>query len=101
MKPLQPRAQHRAIDLIKQALGDVDNPIRRDPEQVAIVGQVVDRAQRDPVDNGRRAQRIAIVDDVRRLQQRCLSQPAEAPGGRPWALRSPGTARRGQRTPWV
>jgi hypothetical protein len=45
-------AQHRAVDLAQQAIGDVHDGGGVDAQQVAIERQVVDRAQREAVDDG-------------------------------------------------
>jgi len=44
MELLQTAAQHWAIDFVKQALSDVDDACRSDTEEIAVVGEVVDRA---------------------------------------------------------
>jgi len=54
----------------------VDHTVWRDPEQVAVVGDMVDRAQGNAVDDRRRAQRVAVFDDVRGLQERRRAQGA-------------------------
>jgi hypothetical protein len=38
--------QHRSVNLAQQPVGDVHNATRIDPEQVAIEGEMLDRAQR-------------------------------------------------------
>ena len=77
MELLQATSEHRAVDLVEQTPRDVDDAAGIDAEEVSVVGKMVDRAQRDAVDDDRGAARIAVVDDVRRLQQRCLAQPAD------------------------
>ncbi len=76
MELLQAASQHRAVDLVEEAPRDVHAAGGVDAEEVAVVGEVVDRAQRYAVDDDRDAARIAVVDDVRRLQQRRFAQPA-------------------------
>ena len=64
-----------------------------DAQEVSVIREMVDRAQRDPVDNRRRAPPIAIVDYVGRLEKRGLTQAAHrtsrrisAQNGRPKAV---------------
>jgi len=45
MEFLQAAAQHRSVDLVEETLRDVDDSSRADPEQVAVVREVVDGAQ--------------------------------------------------------
>ncbi|MCP9489689.1 MAG: hypothetical protein MSC31_07400 [Solirubrobacteraceae bacterium MAG38_C4-C5] len=51
---------------------DVDDAVGIDAQEVAVVGQVVDRAQGQAVDHGRAAERITVLDGVRRLEERGL-----------------------------
>jgi hypothetical protein len=47
-------------------------PIRVDAEEVAVVREVVDGAESDAVDDRGTAERVAVFNDVRGLQQRRL-----------------------------
>jgi hypothetical protein len=49
VEALQAGGEHRAIDLVQRSSGDVHDTRWIDAEQVAVVREVVDRAQRDPV----------------------------------------------------
>jgi hypothetical protein len=51
VEALQTLAKHRSIALIAKALGCVNHPTRVDPEQVAVIRKVVDRAQRKAIDH--------------------------------------------------
>ncbi len=51
----------------------MDDATRVDAERAAIVGEVVDRAEREAVAYRGDAPFLAVVDDVRRLKQRALS----------------------------
>src|SRR5262249_755765 len=51
VESLQTGAEHRAIGLFEQSPGDVHDAVRIDAEDVAVESQVVDRAEREPVDN--------------------------------------------------
>jgi hypothetical protein len=81
VKSLQADAQHRPIDLFEEAARDVHDSVRRDPEQVAVIREVVDCAEGDPVDHGCGATRVAVLDDVRGLQQRSLAECADCAAG--------------------
>ncbi len=70
MKALQPGPQHRSVGLVEQSLGDVHHPLGVNAHEVAVIGEVMDRAQRDPVDDRGVPTRVPVLDDVRRLQQR-------------------------------
>jgi aminoglycoside phosphotransferase len=59
--------QHWSIDLVEEPRVDMDDAIRVDAEKVAVVGQMVDRAEGESVDHGRSAAPIAVFDDVRCL----------------------------------
>ena len=48
-----------------------------DAEHVAIEREVMDRAQRQAVDDGRDAFGLGVGDDVRRLYERALAQRAD------------------------
>ena len=50
---------------------------RVDSEQVAVICEVMDCAERDSIDDGRGPIPIAIVDDVRRLQKCRLPQATD------------------------
>jgi hypothetical protein len=49
VEALEPFPQHRSVFLISEAWSDVDQTLRVDTEQVAVVGEMVDGAQRQPV----------------------------------------------------
>ena len=63
VEALQAGRQHRAVDLVQQACGDVHDTRLVDAEQVAVVGEMVDRAERDPVTRGDPSA-LRSLDDV-------------------------------------
>jgi hypothetical protein len=77
VEPLQPDAQHGPVDLLQQSGGDVDDAVGRDAEEVAVVGEMMDGAQRDAVDDGGSTLWVAVLDDVCRLEEWRLPQPAD------------------------
>jgi hypothetical protein len=77
MEPLEPAAQHRPVVLVEESLSDMYDTARIDPKQVPIVREVMDRAQRDSVDDRGYAARIPVIDDVCSLEKRRLAQPAD------------------------
>lgn len=74
MKALKAFAKHRAVLLVPKPAGDVHDALGVDPHQVAVVGQVMDRAQGKPVHYGRDATRVCVLDDVGRLHQGGFAQ---------------------------
>ena len=74
MEKLNPVLEHRSIDLVQQPIVNMHHAIGVDAEKVAVVPEVVDGAEREAVDDGGTAKRIAVFDDVRGLQQRCFLQ---------------------------
>jgi hypothetical protein len=77
VEALQAGAQHRPVDLAQQPAGDVDDTRGVDAEQVAVEGEVVDRAQRDAVDDRGDAFLLDVGDDVRGLDEFALAQRAD------------------------
>ena|SRR5918995_2443560 len=74
---LEPRLQHRAIDLTQESAGDVDDAVGIDAEQVAIEREVMDRAQGEAVDDCGDARGLDVRDDVHRLDQLAFAQGAD------------------------
>ena len=64
MEALQPTAQHRSIDLVQEAACNMNDASRIDPEQIPVLGEVVDRAKRDPVHDGGATTRVSVLNDV-------------------------------------
>lgn len=82
VEPLQSIAQPGAVDFVEQPTSDVNDSPRIDPEQIAVVREMVDGAQCDAVGDRCQTGWIAIVHNVRRLKQRCLTELAHrAPNG--------------------
>ena len=55
----------------------MDDAVGVDPEHVAVEREVMDRAQRQPVDDGGDALGLDVGDDVRGLDERALAQRAD------------------------
>ena len=53
---------------MQEALRDVDDAARIDAHQIAGRRKATDRAHRDPIHHDRRPPRIAVIEDVGRLQ---------------------------------
>jgi hypothetical protein len=64
VKALDSLAQHRSVVLLQETLCDVDYSSRIDAEQVAGVGQMVDRAEGEPVIDRGDALRRRVRHDV-------------------------------------
>lgn len=81
MKMLQAVREHRPVDLVQEPCVDVHRAVGVDAEQIAVVGQVMDCAQREAVDHCCAAERVTVLDDVRRLEQRRLLERADRAAG--------------------
>jgi len=77
VEPLQAGREHRTVDLVQQPPGDVHHARRVDAEQVPVIRQVVDGAQRDAIDHGGDPFRTRVLDDVSGLDERGLLQRAD------------------------
>jgi hypothetical protein len=75
VKALQPRLKHRPVDLAQQTAGDVHDALRIDAEQVAVEREVMDRAQREAVDNRSDSAGLGVRHDVRGLNEDRKSAP--------------------------
>jgi len=56
---------------------DVDVVVGRDAYEVLVEGAVVDRAQAQPVGDDGLPGRIGVPENVRRVEQACLLEPAD------------------------
>jgi hypothetical protein len=74
VEALQTGPKHRTVLLVQEALRDVDDAARIDADQIAVIGKVMDRARDDPIHHDRRTPRIAVIEDVGRLQKSRLPQ---------------------------
>lgn len=73
--------EHRAVGVREQPACDVDLRIGADPEEVPVVGTVMDGAQAEAVRDGR-VTAVRIAQDVAGFKQSRLVQPAHcAPSG--------------------
>src|SRR5262245_34432043 len=57
-------------------MSDVHDAARIDPEQVAVIGEVMDRAQCESIDDGRVPVLVPVFNDVRGLDELGLAQGA-------------------------
>ena len=68
LKPLQTMLQHRAILLPEDVQANLDHEVGPDAEDVPIKGSTVKRAECQPIGDDRFALRVAVGEDVGRLQ---------------------------------
>ena len=74
VESLQAGREHRAVDLVQEPSSDVHDTGRVDAEQVAVVREVVNRTERDPIDHGGDPLGTSVLDDVGRLDEGRLLQ---------------------------
>jgi hypothetical protein len=77
VEALETFTQHWPVPLLEQASSDVDHAPRVNPHEVAVVGEVVNRAQGESIDDGRDSLRFRVFDDVRGLDESRLAQRAD------------------------
>jgi hypothetical protein len=75
-KPLS-TFEHWTVVVIEQAMGDVDTEVRCDSDEVLVEGAMVDRAQREAIRDHRLAHLLEVADDVRRVEEANLAEPAD------------------------
>jgi hypothetical protein len=73
---LEPVAQHGSVFLGENVAPDFDDKIRTKANDVAVECCVVDLAQRESVRHDRLAQWISVTDNVGRVEEIVLAQPA-------------------------
>jgi hypothetical protein len=73
-KPCRPVSSIGPVDLPQQPVGNVQDAAGIDAEQVAIEREVVDRTEREPVDDGGDPLGVDLRNDVRGLHKRSLAQ---------------------------
>jgi hypothetical protein len=76
MKALQPFAQHWTVVLLQEALRNVNDPIGVDAEEIAVVCKVMNRAEREPINDGCNASGVRVFDDMGGLNERGLAERA-------------------------
>jgi hypothetical protein len=67
MESLQAFSKHRAVLFLEQSTGYVHYPVRINAQQIAVIREVMDRAQRKPVYDGCDSLGLWVFDDVRGL----------------------------------
>lgn len=77
VEPLQSLPQHRSVAFIAQAPGDVNHAVGRDAHEVAVIGKMMDGAQRQPVDHCGDPPLVRILHDVSRLNELGLLERAD------------------------
>ncbi len=60
--------EHRAVIVIEEPTGDVNDIVGRDANKILIEGSMMNRAEAQPVRNLGRAGRLEIPDDVRSVE---------------------------------
>jgi hypothetical protein len=73
MEALQALPKHRTIALTQHTRCDMHNAGGINAEDMSVVGQMVNRAEREAVANDGRAVFLAVLDDMSRLQERALA----------------------------
>jgi hypothetical protein len=66
--------RHRPVDLVQQVGPDLDHQVGPDAEHVAVVGGVVDLAERQPVPHGGDSCFFTVRNDVGRVKELVMSQ---------------------------
>ncbi len=69
MEPLQSLTEHRAVPLFQKAASNVDNAVRIDPHQVAVVREMVNRAKCQAVNNCSDPSDVGVFHNVRGLYE--------------------------------
>ena len=77
MEALDAMNQHRSVDLRQDVGSDLDDVIRGDAQNVRVERAMMERAQRNTVRHDRLSLRMAIGQDVCRLQQLLVLQLAD------------------------
>ena len=77
MEALDAMNQHRSVDLRQDVGSDLDDVIRCDAQNVRVERAMMERAQRNTVRHDRLSLRMAIGQDVCRLQQLLVLQLAD------------------------
>lgn len=72
--------EHGAIDLMQHLEADLDDENGTDPDDVAIEGWMMELAQRQTVGNGWLSQRVTVGQDVRRVKELVVPEPADCAG---------------------
>ena len=76
-KFLQSMQEHRAVLFLENRRPHFDPVLGSDGQEVPVVSGVVELAQRQPVGNDGLAVGLRISDDVRRVEQFLVPQPAQ------------------------
>jgi len=76
LEALQTMLQHRSVDLLQNVETHLDFKIRRDADDVGVECSVVQLAEREPIGNHRLSQRMAVWQNMRRLEQFVMAEAA-------------------------
>ena len=74
---LQAVQEHGAVGLLAYVTADVHGVVGRYPDQVVVVGGMVDLAQTQPVLDDRITMGLAVRNDVRGVKQSAMAKPAQ------------------------
>src|SRR4051794_34955721 len=74
VESLETLAEHWTVPLREQATRNVNDAVGVDPEEVAVVGEMVDRAEGEAVDDRGDAFGLGVFDDVGCLDEGRLAQ---------------------------
>jgi hypothetical protein len=73
---LEPVQEHRAVDLLEDVRTDLQDQVGTDSDDVRVERRVVELAQRQTIGHDRLAQRVPIGQNVGRVKQLRMVQPA-------------------------
>ena len=76
MEALQPELEHRPVGLAEDVLTQLDDQVRPDAEDVVVERRVVELAESQSIRNDRLALRMPVRQDVSRVQQLGMAEPA-------------------------
>ena len=77
LEPLEPVLEHWPVRLAQDIEPEVHHEIRADAQDVAIEGRMVELAERDAIGDDGFSPRVAVWQDVGRLEQLPVSKPAD------------------------
>jgi hypothetical protein len=77
LKILQAMTQHRAVDLLEDVVPDLDDEVGPNPDYVTVEGGMVQFAHGHPVRDHRLTSRVAVGEDMGRVEQLDVVEPAQ------------------------
>ena len=77
LKALEAMLEHRPVDFLQHVEAHGDLEVGRDADEVAVVGGVVELAEREAVENDRLPRGWPSVENVSGFQQLVMAEPAD------------------------